>query len=105
MPRFPIRKDDGAGLKIADKLRETHFVLASGLHIGIRDAEVSTPGDFQYFGGKGGFFRACFVSAAGAHFTGGGVKKTGFIPPFCPFVPRATPDWVKVPCATVTRHH
>ena len=90
MPRFPIRKDDGVGLKIADELREAHFVLASGLHIGIRDAEVSTPGDFQDFGGQGSFFGACFGSAAGSHFTGGEVKNAGFVPLLGHFDQRAT---------------
>ena len=77
--RFPIRKDHGVGAEVADELREAHLILASGLHVGVRDAEVSAPGNFQDFSGEGGFFRAGFGRAAGAHFAGSKIEDAGLV--------------------------
>src|SRR6202035_4508643 len=67
------------GAKVADELREAHFVLAGGLHVRVGHTEVAAPGDFQDFGSEGGFFRACFRSAARAHFTGSKVEDAGLV--------------------------
>jgi len=90
MPRFPIRKNDGAGLKIADKLRETQLFWRVGC-----TSESGTPRfprqeTFSILAAMGGFFRACFGSAAGAHFTGGEIKNAGFVPFWAIFDQRAT---------------
>jgi hypothetical protein len=85
MTRFPVRKDYRVGAQIADHLREAHLVLAGGLHIGIRDSQISTPRNFQDFGGERRFFRAGFRSAARAHFSGSEIENAGLVSFFSHF--------------------
>src|ERR1700739_272176 len=77
--RFPVRKNYGARLEIADNLRETQLVLASGLHVGVRHTQIPAPGNAQDLRGERGFFRACFRRAARAHFAGGQVEDGGLV--------------------------
>jgi len=71
---FPVRKNHGVRLKITDDLRQAQFVLASGLDVGVRDAEVAAPGNAQDFRGERGLFRARFRCAARSHFTSGQIE-------------------------------
>lgn len=71
MARFPVRKNDGAGAKFANDLREAEFVLTRGLDVGIGNAEIAAPGNFQDSSSESGFFCTRFRSATRAHFTSG----------------------------------
>jgi hypothetical protein len=79
MAGFPIGKDYGSRTEISNHLGEAHFVLAGGLNVGVRNAEIAAPCDFEDFGGEHGLFCASFRSATGAHFTGGEIEDAGFI--------------------------
>src|SRR5437870_3701239 len=79
MARLPVGKNHSAWTKLANELREPEFVLARRLDVGIRDAEITAPGNFQDLGGKCGFFSARFGSAARAHFAGSEVENASLV--------------------------
>src|SRR2546421_3160291 len=89
MASFPVGKDDGFGAELAEDCREAEFVLARGLHVGVRDAQSFAPLHAEKLGGPSSFLSAGFGRASRTHFTSGEVENAGFVAALGHFYERA----------------